>query len=108
MISSAYKLCRDMIAADYPVAEWNIYSLHFSDGDNWADDDTQCLAILGEDLLPALNLFGYAQVHSPYGSGRFLDAIKSRLGERKNIVLSEVPDRESILDSIKTLLGKGL
>jgi uncharacterized sporulation protein YeaH/YhbH (DUF444 family) len=108
MISSAYKLCRDMIASDYPVADWNIYALHFSDGDNWADDDAQCLAILGDDLLPALNLFGYAQVHSPYGSGRFLDAIKSRLGERKNIVLSEVPDRESILDSIKMLLGKGL
>jgi uncharacterized sporulation protein YeaH/YhbH (DUF444 family) len=108
MISSAYKLCRDMIASDYPVSDWNIYALHFSDGDNWADDDALCLSILGQELLPALNLFGYAQVHSPYGSGRFLDAIRTRWGETPNIALSEVPDRNSILESIKALLGKGL
>ena len=32
MISSAYKLCHDMIQSDYPVSSWNIYPFHFSDG----------------------------------------------------------------------------
>ena len=107
MISSAYKLCQQMITADYPSAEWNIYALHFSDGDNWADDDAVCLQILREALLPNLNLFGYAQVNSPYGSGRFLDALKSRLSTVENVALSEIPDRDGILDSIKVMLGKG-
>lgn len=107
MISSAYKLCQQMIAADYPTAEWNIYALHFSDGDNWADDDAVCLQILREGLLPNLNLFGYAQVNSPYGSGRFLDALRSRLSLVENVALSEIPDRDAILESIKMLLGKG-
>lgn len=107
MISSAYKLCRDIIAADYPASEWNIYALHFSDGDNWADDDSACVEILRQELLPSLNLFGYAQVHSPYGSGRFIESLTTRLGEQENVAVSEIPDRSGILESIKALLGKG-
>src|SRR6476620_316838 len=40
MISSAYKLCSQLVASDYPADEWNIYPFHFSDGDNWSMDDT--------------------------------------------------------------------
>ncbi len=34
MISSAYRLCADIIQSDYPSSYWNIYPFHFSDGDN--------------------------------------------------------------------------
>lgn len=107
MISSAYKLCRDIVKSEYPSADWNVYALHFSDGDNWGDDDNACTTILLEDLLPALNLFGYAQVHSPYGSGRFLETLTARIANRENVALSEISDRDGILQSIKDLLGKG-
>jgi uncharacterized sporulation protein YeaH/YhbH (DUF444 family) len=40
MISSAYKLCAQLIDDHYPPEEWNIYPFHFSDGDNWSMDDT--------------------------------------------------------------------
>jgi uncharacterized sporulation protein YeaH/YhbH (DUF444 family) len=40
MISSAYKLCAQIIDDSYPADEWNIYPFHFSDGDNWSMDDT--------------------------------------------------------------------
>src|SRR6202042_2269344 len=36
MISSAYKLCTQMITSDYPAAEWNIHPFHFFRGDNWS------------------------------------------------------------------------
>ena len=52
--------------------EWNVYAFHFSDGDNWGDDIPNCIEILTEKLLPKLNLFGYGQVESPYGSRRVL------------------------------------
>ncbi|HLB59773.1 MAG TPA: DUF444 family protein, partial [Bdellovibrionota bacterium] len=39
LISSAYKLCHQIIETDYPVSEWNIYPFHFSDGDNWSGED---------------------------------------------------------------------
>lgn len=107
VISSAYKLCRQMIDTHYPPAEWNIYALHFSDGDNWGEDDDQCLRILKEGLLPVVNLFGYAQVASPYGSGRFVEELRGVHGASENVAISEIRDRDGILDSIKTLLGKG-
>ncbi len=69
MISSAYKVCRDLIKADYPPSEWNIYCFQFSDGDNWGEDNRLCIDMLKSDILPSCNLFCYGQVESPYGWG---------------------------------------
>jgi uncharacterized sporulation protein YeaH/YhbH (DUF444 family) len=106
-ISSAYELCDKLIAAKYPPDQWNIYAFHFSDGDNWGDDIPHCIELLTEKLLPKLNLFGYGQVESPYGSGEFYEYIHEMLGEKKNVVASRIPDREAILGSIKEFLGTG-
>jgi hypothetical protein len=108
MISSAYKLCRDLIAADYPPASWNIYAFHFSDGDNWSADDTrECVEVLEGGILPAVNQFAYGQVESPYGSGQFIKDLRERMGEHEKLALSEIADKESIYASIKDFLGKG-
>ena len=66
MISSAYKLCADIVEAEYPVDQWNIYPFHFSDGDNWSADDTRlCLSLLRDKIIPFSNVFCYGQVESP-------------------------------------------
>jgi sporulation protein YhbH len=106
-ISSAYELAHKIINTRYPPDGWNIYAFHFSDGDNWGDDNQHCLEILTEKLLPKINLFGYGQVESPYGSGEFYEYIHELLGERENVVASRIPDREAILGSIKEFLGTG-
>ncbi|MEZ6066551.1 MAG: DUF444 family protein [Planctomycetaceae bacterium] len=46
-----------------------MYCFQFSDGDNWGEDNRECLQLLVDTLLPVCNLFCYGQVHSPYGSG---------------------------------------
>src|SRR5438876_3010577 len=106
-ISSAYELADRLIDKRYPPDQWNIYAFHFSDGDNWGDDVPHCIELLNEKLLPKLNLFGYGQVESPYGSGEFYEYIHEMLGERENVVCSRIPDRDSILESIKAFLGTG-
>jgi sporulation protein YhbH len=106
-ISSAYELADKVITVRYPPDQWNIYAFHFSDGDNWGDDIPHCIEILTERLLPRVNLFGYGQVESPYGSGEFYEYIHEMLSERKNVVASRIPDREAILGSIKEFLGTG-
>jgi uncharacterized sporulation protein YeaH/YhbH (DUF444 family) len=106
-ISSAYELCDKIISARFPVDQWNLYAFHFSDGDNWGDDIPHCIEILQEKLLPKVNLFGYGQVESPYGSGEFYEYIKELLSEKSNVVASRIPDRESIVKSIKEFLGTG-
>jgi sporulation protein YhbH len=106
-ISSAYTLADKIISARYPPDNWNVYAFHFSDGDNWGDDIPTCVELLTEKLLPKVNLFGYGQVESPYGSGEFFEYVHEMLGERDNVVASRIPDRDAILDSIKEFLGTG-
>jgi len=106
-ISTAYELADQLISRRYPPDQWNIYAFHFSDGDNWGDDVPHCIEILTEKLLPHLNLFGYGQVESRYGSGEFYEHVSELVGDRENLVVSRIPDREAILGSIKEFLGKG-
>ena len=108
MISSAYGLCKTLIEKEYPPSEWNIYPFHFSDGDNWSDDDTQkCLALLNDFLLPCANMFAYGQVVSPYGSGDFIEILRQNFGDNSQLVTSNIEDKDAIMQSIKDFLGKG-
>lgn len=108
LISSAYKLCQQIIETDYPPSEWNIYPFHFSDGDNWSGEDTRlCVKLLQEFFLPSCNVFSYGQVESKYGSGQFLKDLQKEFGNDERITLSQVENRDKILDSIKDFLGKG-
>ena len=108
LISSAYKLCQEIILKDYPPNEWNIYTFHFSDGDNWSGEDTRlCVRLLQEFFLPNVNMFGYGQVESKYGSGQFLKDLQKEFPGDERIVLSQIESRDKILDSIKDFLGKG-
>jgi len=106
-ISSAYRLANRIIEADHPSEEWNIYVLHFSDGDNWGEDNHSCIELLHDQILPKCNLFGYGQVESPYGSGEFIRELEDAFEERPNLALSEIRDKEGIYDSIKEFLGRG-
>ena len=106
-ISSAYKVCSELIANSFPVADWNIYCFQFSDGDNWGDDNRQAFELLEANLLPAANIFCYGQVESPYGSGDFIDMIQKEFEEHESLILSEIPDKDGIYQSVKTFLGKG-
>lgn len=109
LISSAFKLCRDIIKSDYDPSEWNIYPFHFSDGDNWSTDDTKlCLEILDNDVIPDSNVFCYGQVESRYGSGQFYKDLHLKYGDMTDkVILSQIKNKDAILDSIKDFLGKG-
>ena len=105
-ISSAYELCRNMIAEDYNPADWNLYCFHFSDGENFGgQDDSLCKLILEEHLLPAVNLFGYGQV--PGGFGRMFITTLADVEDEK-LVATRIKNRDGIYDAIKSFLGKGL
>ena len=108
LISSAYKLCNQIIDEQFPADEWNIYPFHFSDGDNWSGNDTKtCVELLTQELLPKSNVFCYGQVHSDYGSGQFLKDLKASLEDEEDLIWSEIENRDGIYQSIKDFLGKG-
>jgi uncharacterized sporulation protein YeaH/YhbH (DUF444 family) len=108
MISSAYKLCAQLIRDEYPPTEWNIYPFHFSDGDNWSMDDTlACVELMKREILPAANMFAYGQVESPYGSGQFIKDLREHFKTDERVVVSEIRDKDAIVGSIKEFLGRG-
>lgn len=108
VISTAYELCNQIIGKDYPTDTWNIYAFHFSDGDNWSREDNKyCAELLENHILPKVNMFGYGQVESTYGSGEFIDFLEEQLIDNDRLILSFIADNEAIYDSIKEFLGKG-
>jgi sporulation protein YhbH len=107
-ISSAYRVCVELIRKQLPPSEWNIYCFQFSDGDNWGEDNEQSVRLLSEDIVPHVNLFCYGQVESPYGSGEFIRSLRGAFDDdHEKVVLSEIENKEAIFDSIKLFLGKG-
>ncbi len=108
LISSSYKLCRDIIEKDYPVSDWNVYPFHFSDGDNWSGEDTRfCLKVLREYFLKRVNMFGYGQVESKYGSGQFARDLEKEFQDEEKIIISRIENKEKIVDSIRDFFKKG-
>jgi uncharacterized protein len=108
LISSAYKLAKKIIDEEYPINAWNIYPFHFSDGDNWSGEDTRvCLGLLKDFYLPNVNMFGYGQVESKYGSGQFLKDLEKAFATDERLVMSKIENRDKIMQSIKDFLGRG-
>ncbi len=107
-ISSAFKCALQLIESHYDPNEWNIYLFHFSDGDNCSEADSRDSCMLLQDrLLPYINLFGYCQVASAYGSGNFINVLHENLAKAQNLITNKVNSKEDIYESIKSFFVPG-
>lgn len=108
LISTAYKLALQMVKEEYPISDWNIYLFHFSDGDNWSNEDTKlCMDLLANELLPISNQFAYGQVESRYGSGQFFKDILERFPTDEKVVANRIAGKGDIYGAIKKFFGAG-
>jgi hypothetical protein len=105
-ISSAYEVCLRMIQDRFPPEDYNIYPFHFTDGDNFNDDNEKALKCL-QDLLPLANIFCYGQVGGAYGSGDFLKRITETAGSEGKLLTAEIKNKDGIYDALKAFLGTG-
>lgn len=107
-ISSAYKVCAELMEREFPPTDWNIYCFQFSDGDNWGEDNEKSLGLLRETLLPQVNLFCYGQVESPYGSGEYIRSLEAGFGDGlPKLIVAEIENKEAIYPCLKEFLGTG-
>lgn len=65
VVSTALELMQEIVAARYPLEEWNIYAAQASDGHDFSDDLSLCQDIL-RDLIPICQYFAYVEVSSPH------------------------------------------
>jgi sporulation protein YhbH len=76
--SSAYELVGAIQRDRYPAADWNVYVLHTSDGDNFGADNARTLELI-RALARECSLVGYLEVdaggsHWGHGLSAYLEA----------------------------------
>ncbi len=57
---SAYELAGSLIDTEYPLAQWNVYAWHFSDGEDF--DTNRTVAELKKLFARKVNMFGYGEI----------------------------------------------
>lgn len=60
--SSAYDFALQMVEREYPTDRYNLYPIHFSDGDNLTSDNEKVMR-LAKELCERSQMFGYAEVN---------------------------------------------
>ena len=99
----------DIVEKDYSPEHWNIYPFHFTDGENYANDNSDCFKLLRDKILPVSNLFCYGQCAD---RGTYLkDLMKEfklkNYDSNNKIRLSMFTDSSGIVDVIKNFLNTG-
>jgi uncharacterized protein len=108
-ISSGYQMAADIIGLEYPFSDWNTYIMHYSDGDNWGEEDNmKCVSLVREKFLPNCNMFGYEQVASQNGSGEFYNILEGYFPNEEKILRHKTADRSEVINALKFFLGKGI
>lgn len=67
--SSAYVKALELIKEKYNPIRYNIYPVHFSDGENMSMDNEKCMKLV-QELMGISSMFGYGEVnqHSRYST----------------------------------------
>lgn len=98
--SSAYRKALEIIEKRYPVQRYNIYPIHFSDGDNLTSDNDRCLKLV-EQLMTHANMFGYAEVNQYNRKSTLMSAYKHLDDERfRHAVIRE---KREVYDALKQI-----
>jgi hypothetical protein len=109
--SSAYEKAIQLIKEKYPPHRWNIYAFHFSDGDNFHEDNQKCLELVTE-LLKIANMVGYAEIdeHAERERSELWNTFQSYIERNKceNFVISFIRDKEGIWNTLKSFFGGDL
>jgi sporulation protein YhbH len=107
-VSSAYKLCGDIIDQRYPADRWNIYPFHFSDGDNWGDDDNARCVKLVRDLIGRCNLFGYGEIKEEVYSRWATSSLMTSLSEitEPEFVAITIKSKEDVYPALRRFFAK--
>lgn len=102
-ISSGYEKALELIEERYHPANWNIYTFHCSDGDNWGEDNDRAVE-LANKLCDTCNLFGYGEIKtSSYTStimSRYLEDI-----DKPNFTAVKIMRKEDVWTAFTQMLA---
>jgi uncharacterized protein len=100
--SSVYDYALRMIDRDYPVASYNLYPIHFSDGDNLTSDNEKCVRLVHE-LCQVSQMFGYAEVNQYVRSSTLMSAYGKLINPVFRTVL--IREKSDVYRALKTVFS---
>ena len=96
--SSAYLKALELIEEKYNPAQYNIYPIHFSDGENITSDNVKCLSLVDE-LLNVSQMFGYGEVNSYNRYSTLMNTYKSI--DHKNFRHYQLREKTDVYPALK-------
>jgi uncharacterized sporulation protein YeaH/YhbH (DUF444 family) len=115
LVSSAYHLIEKMQRDQYPVADWNVYVLHASDGDNWEIDNKEVWESL-QRLCKVCSLVGYLEIGhsksqhyswgSAYEANKLMKALDKMGSPGSEFMSAKVYEPRDIWGAIKKFFHK--
>ena len=103
-VSSVYELCESVIASRYPSALWNIFPIHFSDGDNWSDADNRRTVESIQRMLIEANVVGYAEIREGGYSSTLMSQFSKIVHPRFCVVT--ITERGDLYPALKTFFPR--
>ena len=97
--SSVYDLALRIINERYHTDDYNIYAMHFTDGDNLPSDNERCLKLV-QQLLQVCNMFGYGEIISPYYRSNTLYNVYQKLKDR-HFVAVLIKNKTEVFGALK-------
>jgi uncharacterized sporulation protein YeaH/YhbH (DUF444 family) len=115
VVSTALFKMAEIVAARYPVSEWNIYAAQASDGDNTSSDNAVVVGQLKDVILPMCQYYAYVEVgmddddDSHHGAGEpstNLWRAYRRIGDGEPFAMRKVRHRRDIYPVFRDLFSR--
>lgn len=100
--SSVYQLALEIIRRDYPPAHYNIYPVHFTDGDNIGSDNTRSLNLM-QKLVDVSQVVGYGEILRTHYSSTLMSSLKRITDPKLRFVT--IRDRQEVYEALKTVFS---
>ncbi len=97
--SSAYKLALELIRQKYSPSRYNIYPIHFSDGDNLPSDNEECIQAI-QKIMDVSNFFAYGEINQHHRMSTLGDVFKNI--QHPKLRSSVIYERKDILRALET------
>lgn len=101
--SSANRMALDIMNDRYPPDRYNVYPLHFSDGDNWGNDNKDCIDLVQQLLDADINQYAYVQI-GKQGWSDLLKDYNSQIDDERFKGLT-INEKSEVLEALKQVFN---
>ncbi len=100
LCSTAYRKANEIIDARYPRDQYNVFAIHFSDGDNLHADNETCLREV-TTLIDKCSLLSYGEVNTYRRTSSLMQTFTRNIRE-SHLKTFTVREKSDILQALKT------